>query len=54
MATVGFDSRKYAAELRRAILHFHEQRYEVGCFVIMANHCHLVIRPLGEYELKRE
>jgi REP element-mobilizing transposase RayT len=45
---------KYAAELRRAILHFHEVRYEVGCFVIMANHCHLAIRLLEDYQLEAE
>ena len=41
-----------AAELHRAILHFHEQRYDVGCFVIMANHCHLVMRPLSGFDWK--
>lgn len=44
----------YANELQRSILHFHEQRYDVGCFVIMANHCHLVIRPLDDFELEDE
>ena len=42
-----FRQPQYAAELRRAILHFHEARYEIGCFVIMANYCHLAIRPLA-------
>ena len=45
---------KYAAELKRAILHFHDRRYEIGCFVIMANHCHLVIRPFDSCELENE
>jgi REP element-mobilizing transposase RayT len=44
----------YAGELRRTILHFHEVRYEVGCFVIMPNHCHLVIRPFETFELEEE
>ena len=44
----------YAAELHRAILHFHEERYHVGCFVIMANHCHLVIRPFPSIRLEDE
>ena len=42
----------YADELHRRILHFHMQRYEIGCFVIMANHCHLVIRPLELFDLR--
>lgn len=45
---------EYAAELRRAILHFHETRYEVGAFVIMANHCHLAIRPWEHRQLEEE
>ena len=40
-----FRKSEYADELRRTIMHFHEKRYEVGCFVILVNHCHLIIRP---------
>lgn len=43
---------EYADELRRAILHFHDSRYDVGCFVTMANHCHLVIRPFDAFRLE--
>jgi REP element-mobilizing transposase RayT len=49
-----FRQPRYAAELQRSILHLHEQHYEIGCFVIMANHCHLVIRPLPGFELEVE
>ncbi|MFG0261628.1 MAG: transposase, partial [Novipirellula sp. JB048] len=49
-----FRNQLYAGELRRSILHFHEQRYHVGCFVIMANHCHLVMRPFAEVSLEEE
>ena len=49
-----FGQPRYATELQRSILHFHEQRYDIGCFVIMANHCHLVIRPLPGFELEDE
>ncbi len=49
-----FRHEPYAAELHRAILHLHEQRYEIGCFVIMANHCHLVIRPFPDFEPENE
>jgi len=49
-----FRQPQYADELHRTILHFHEARYEIGCFVIMANHCHLVIRPFDDCELEEE
>ncbi|WP_148071695.1 transposase [Bythopirellula goksoeyrii] len=45
---------EYAVEFRRTILNFHGERYELGCFVIMANHCHMVIRPFASYELEDE
>jgi REP element-mobilizing transposase RayT len=44
----------YSAELSRTILHFHEERYDVGAFVIMASHCHLLMRPLDSCELEDE
>lgn len=47
-----FRNSAYAAELRLSLLHFHARRYELGCFVIMANHCHLVIRPHAEHALE--
>ena len=49
-----FRSKEYADELQRTILHYHEQRYEIGCFVIMANHSHLVIRPFQTSQLENE
>ena len=49
-----FRQAKYASELRRIVLHFHEQRYEIGCFTIMANHCHLIMRPFEGFELEDE
>ena len=45
---------EYSAELRRSLLHFHQERYELGCFVIMSNHCHVVIRPLESHKLEDE
>lgn len=47
-----FRNSTYIDEMRRAILHFHDQRYEVGAFVIMANHCHLTIRPFEKSDLE--
>ena len=49
-----FRREPYRNELHRSILHFHQQRYEIGCFVIMANHCHLVIRPFESIKLEEE
>jgi len=45
---------EHAEELRRSILHFHRQRYEIGCFVVLANHCHLTMRPFDGFELEKE
>jgi putative transposase len=45
---------KYADELQRSILHFHEQRYEVGCLVVMVNHCHLTMRPIDGFDREIE
>ena len=49
-----FRQREYANELSRSILHFHESHYDVGCFVVMGNHCHLIVRPLSEFDLENE
>ena len=49
-----FSRPEYAEELKRSILHFHEQRYEVGCLAAMANHCHLTMRPLAGFDLEKE
>ena len=32
--------------------HFNGERYQLGCSVIMPNHCHAVIRPFDGYELE--
>jgi putative transposase len=49
-----FSQPVFAKELERAILHYNSIRYDVGCFVIMANHCHLVIRPFSGVSLENE
>lgn len=46
--------RTFADELQRSILHYHEKRYQVGCFAIMANHCHLTMRPFEGWSLENE
>jgi REP element-mobilizing transposase RayT len=35
-----------AREMASALRHFDGQRYELGCFVIMPNHVHAIVRPL--------
>lgn len=35
-----------ARQVEVSWLHFHGRQYELGCFVVMPNHVHLVIRPL--------
>ena len=49
-----FRKNEHAQELSRSILHFHEQRYELGCFCVMANHCHFIIRPFDDVTLEDE
>ena len=34
-----------------AMRHFHRERYWLGAFVAMPNHCHLLIKPFEEFEL---
>lgn len=49
-----FQQSNYAAELERSLLHYHQKRYELGCFVVMVNHCHLTMRPFDNIELEDE
>ncbi len=49
-----FRNTLYIEELHRSLLRLHEKHYEIGCFVIMANHCHVVIRPFVGIELEDE
>jgi REP element-mobilizing transposase RayT len=32
--------------VEEALLHFDQQRYELGCYVVMPNHIHTIVRPL--------
>ncbi len=38
--------------MAEACLHFQDQRHLTFCYCVMPNHCHVVLRPLGEYELE--
>jgi len=44
-------SREVREILENALRHFHEQRYTLGKFVIMPNHVHALVTPLGEQTL---
>jgi putative transposase len=44
----------YAKSLHNSILSLHEERYEIGCFVIMPNHCHLIMRPFESFRLEKQ
>jgi REP element-mobilizing transposase RayT len=45
---------RFAELVAQSLLHFHEERYELGCSVVMANHAHAIVRPLrpGAIELE--
>ena len=47
-----FKCREFADELSRAIMHYQEQKYFVSCFVVMPNHCHVVILPYDSFTLE--
>ncbi|MHB8974201.1 MAG: transposase [Pirellulaceae bacterium] len=32
--------------VEKSLRHFDEQRYELGCYVVMPNHIHTIVRPL--------
>jgi REP element-mobilizing transposase RayT len=42
-----------ATVMSDAFLFFQNQRYEVFCFVVMPNHCHVVVKPLAGFELEK-
>ena len=35
-----------------ACMHFQNQRCVTFCYAVMPNHCHVVVQPLGTYELE--
>jgi REP element-mobilizing transposase RayT len=40
-----------ADEVERCLRHFDGQRYALGSYVVMPNHVHVLVRPLGEHSL---
>lgn len=47
-----FREPKFAAELEEALFHFQNERYFLSSWVIMPNHCHMVIRPFNDCQLE--
>jgi REP element-mobilizing transposase RayT len=47
-----FREPRLAQLLADALLHFQDKRYFLSCFVVMPNHCHLVIRPFSGHDLE--
>ena len=47
-----FSNTQAAEEMSRTLLYFQDIRLHVGCFAVMHNHVHSVIRPLGEFQLE--
>jgi REP element-mobilizing transposase RayT len=48
-----FRERWAAQLLAHALVHFQAQRYFTFCYVVMPNHCHLIIRPFAGYRLEK-
>lgn len=45
-------ARAEIAELvQRALRHFHDQRYYLSAWCVMPNHVHMVVTPIGDWEL---
>lgn len=41
-----------AVHLEKSLLHFQDSRYFLSCYVIMPNHCHLVVCPYQDFRLE--
>ena len=47
-----FRDPQLAQVMANACLHFQDRRHKTSCYVVMPNHCHVVVQPLGDYELE--
>jgi len=47
-----FREPRWADDLRDRLHQFQNQRYHLGCWVIMPNHCHAVLRPFESHDLE--
>lgn len=48
-----FREPQHAELLANAMRHYHETRCEVRCFVVMPNHAHAIMKPLGNNALEQ-
>jgi REP element-mobilizing transposase RayT len=48
-----FRDPQIAAQLEEALMHFQSGRYFISCWVIMPNHCHLVMKPFEDHSLEK-
>jgi REP element-mobilizing transposase RayT len=48
-----FRNPQLAAEMSKSLLHFQNERHLTSCFAVMPNHIHLVVKPLGAFELEQ-
>ena len=44
--------RKMATIVADCLRHFDGDHYELAAFVVMPNHCHAIVQPLGEWQLE--
>jgi hypothetical protein len=47
-----FRDERFAQLMADAFLHFQGDRHVTFCYCVMPNHCHVVVKPLGDYELE--
>lgn len=47
-----FRNRELADVMTNALLYFQRQRYFISCFVVMPNHCHVLVCPMGDHALE--
>ena len=47
-----FNDTRWITDLQTRLLHFQDDQYFISCWVVMPNHCHLVIRPVDGHKLE--
>lgn len=48
-----FKNPNFANNLEKSILHFQKEQYHVASYVVMPNHCHLIICPFPGHDLEK-
>lgn len=47
-----FRNGELAEKMPKSLLHYQGERCLTSCFTVMSNHVHVVMKPLGEFELE--